>query len=271
MTQSRRLAISHIIGLSLLHIALFYYFPAQRFTWASIACGFFMYQIKILGITVGYHRLYTHRSFNAHPALKFVFALMGTMAGQGPISRWVNHHWEHHRHSDTHQDPHSPVSRSFFYAHLGWLFNPESFDDQKIRKQKLNLGKAIQFLDDHFTLCFLLQAPFLYYLGHITEGNGWTWVYTGFVAATVLSLHSTFLVNSLCHVLGKKDYVTTDESRNNLLVALLTNGEGWHNNHHAHPNSAIHGWNKGQLDISYLLIRFFEKLGLISNVKYPKL
>lgn len=271
MSKAKRLALGHIIGLSVIHIALIYYFPAQKFTFLSILLAFIMYQVKILGITLGYHRLYTHRSFTTNNTLKFIFALMGTLAGQGPISRWVNHHWEHHRYCEKDQDPHSPVVDSFWHAHVGWLTKPESFDDEKIRKQKLNLTAPVQFLDDHFNLVFLLQIPVFYFLGQVVENNGWTWVYMGFLVSTIFSLHSTFLVNSLCHVFGKKDYETRDESRNNLLVAILTNGEGWHNNHHAQPNSAIHGWNKGQLDITFLVIRTFEKLGYIENVKYPKL
>ena len=271
MSKAKRLALGHIIGLSVIHIALIYYFPTQKFTFLSILLAFIMYQVKILGITLGYHRLYTHRAFTTNDTLKFVFALMGTLAGQGPISRWVNHHWEHHRYCEKDKDPHSPVVDSFWHAHIGWLTKPESFDDEKIRKQKLNLTTSVQFLDDHFNLVFLLQIPIFYYLGHIIEDNGWGWVYMGFLVSTILSLHSTFLVNSLCHVFGKKDYDTGDESRNNLLVAILTNGEGWHNNHHAQPNSAVHGWNKGQLDITFIVIRFFEKLGYIENVKYPKL
>lgn len=261
MSKSKRLAITHMIGMGLMHIACVYYFPRIQFTLGAILCGLVMYQIKTFGITVGYHRFFTHKSFKTNRLLSFILAFMGTLAGQGPIKRWVTHHWLHHQKSDLPEDPHSPVQGGMFHAHLGWLFLEETFNDEKSQKYRFPMHPEIALLDRHFTFFFLLQIPVLYYFGGIN------WVYTGFLLSTIAGLHATFLVNSLCHRKGSRPNETADNSRNNLLVALLTNGEGWHNNHHYDQMSARHGNGPKQLDLSYLLIALLEKVNLVTDVK----
>lgn len=261
MNKSKRLALGHLIGLIIIHIGSLYAILNLNWNIETIAVLFITYQIKSLGITIGFHRLFTHRAFKANSFIQFMLALMGTLAGQGPLARWVHHHRDHHRYSDKEQDPHSPVQGNFYTAHLGWLLQPESFDDEKFKTSPLKLSATTQFLSDNFNIIFLLQIPLLYLMG------GKDYLLSGFFLSTLLSLHSTFLVNSLCHMIGSRPNKTNDQSRNNLFVALVTNGEGWHNNHHFRQNLARHGWEPYQLDISYQIIRVLEKLNGVWDVK----
>lgn len=261
MELKDRLALTYRLGITLIHVFAIYGLFQVSWTLELFILFIVTYQLKALGITVGFHRLFSHSAFKINRVGAFVLCLMGTFAGQGPLKRWVFHHRAHHRFSDKKGDPHSPHYNNFYYGHVGWLFNPDSFDDSIYGRDFLKLSPEVEFISNNSNKIFLLQWPLLYLIG----GADYVWV--GFVFSTVAVLQSTFLVNSLCHVRGSRPYETKDGSRNNWLVVFLTNGEGWHNNHHYRPSSAIQGFDKGQIDVSGSVITLLEKLGIAWDVK----
>ena len=258
------LTCTNTIGLILMHIGAVYTLITVEFSFELLFLFFVMYEVKIIGATIGLHRYFSHKSFNTGIFLETILALMATFAGQGPIKRWVYNHWTHHLHSDQKKDPHSPVYHNFFYGHVGWLFNPDNYDDTKYRKYNLQLSSGANFIANNFTPIFFMQVPLLYLLGGIN------YVLVGFVLSSVVSLQVMFLTGSVCHFFGTQPYNTGDNSRNNLFVSLLTNGEGWHNNHHYSPASAKHGHQSSEIDLSYTFIILLERIGLVWNIKNPK-
>ena len=217
-----------------------------------------MYVVTALGITVGYHRMLTHRSFAAHPVVRFVFLVLGSMALQGPPLDWASIHIEHHAHTDTDDDPHSPVA-GFFHAHLGWLVTHQQANPTVYGTWLLK-DRLVMAVSKTFVLWTVLGFVIPYLLG------GWTGVLWGGLVRIFLLNHVTWSVNSVCHTFGTRMFETNDQSRNHWLVGLLALGEGWHNNHHAFPRSAFHGLRWWQLDLSALLIRALERVGLAWKV-----
>jgi stearoyl-CoA desaturase (Delta-9 desaturase) len=229
--------------------------------WSDLALFFAFYLLTGLGITIGFHRLLTHRSFEVGPVLKATFVILGSMAVQGRAIDWAANHLKHHAHSDEEGDPHSPLE-GFFHAHVGWLFTAPPADRQRYAK-KLMDDPIIAFIDRTFLLwtALTLLIPFL--LG------GWTGLlWGGFVRIAVVN-HVTWAVNSICHSFGDRPFDIKDESRNNWLIGLLAFGEGWHHNHHAFPAMAYHGMTWRQFDLSAIIIRLLAKLKLARNVKMP--
>jgi stearoyl-CoA desaturase (delta-9 desaturase) len=231
----------------------------ERLTsWRDIAILAVMYVLAGLGITVGFHRMLTHRSFEAHPAARCVLLALGSMAGlSGPI-RWASIHIQHHAHSDEEGDPHTPL-KGLFHAHMGWFI--AGFED--------NLQTYGSWLHNDPLVCFF-ERTFWYWtaLGFIIPYllGGWTGVLWGGWVRVFLAHHVTFSVNSICHTFGQAPFETGDRSRNQWLVGLLAFGEGWHNNHHAFPRSAFHGLRWWQIDLSAYLIVGLERIGLAWNV-----
>ena len=217
-----------------------------------------MYVLTALGITVGYHRMLTHRSFAAHPVVRFLFLMFGAMALQGPPLDWASIHIEHHAHTDTDDDPHSPVD-GFFHAHLGWLLthrqaNPAVYGTWLLK------DRLVMAVSKTLVLWTVLGFVLPYLLG------GWTGVLWGGLVRIFLLNHVTWSVNSVCHTFGTRMFETNDQSRNHWLIGLLALGEGWHNNHHAFPRSAFHGLRWWQVDLSAILIRALERAGLAWQV-----
>jgi stearoyl-CoA desaturase (delta-9 desaturase) len=231
-----------------------------------------------LGITVGYHRLLTHRSFRTGPGMRALFSVLGSMALEGPPIEWVANHRKHHAFSDKVGDPHSPhvghgdgwraPFRGLWHAHLGWVFL-DGFASQRRYAPDLLADRVIRFVDRAFVLWVLLGLAIPFGLGYALTGTldgallGLLW--GGAVRILVLH-HVTFSINSLCHFFGAQDYVTGDESRNLAWLAPLSFGEAWHNNHHAFPTSAAHGLRRWQLDPSALVIGALASVGLASDV-----
>ena len=233
-----------------------------------------------LGVTVGFHRLLTHRSFETHKGVRFIFAALGSASIEGPVISWVADHRKHHAFSDQPGDPHSPhvdhgvgvrgALRGLLHAHVGWLF----LHDQRAAKTRyardLIEDPAIRFVDRTFVLWTALGLAVPFGLGvAITGGSIWGgltgMLWGGFIRVFVLH-HVTYSINSLCHFFGRRSYDTTDESRNLAWLAPLSFGEAWHNNHHAFPTSAVHGLRRLQFDPSALVIGMLERLGLAWNV-----
>ncbi|HWQ11466.1 MAG TPA: acyl-CoA desaturase, partial [Roseiflexaceae bacterium] len=227
-------------------------------SWQDIAILAGMFLFTSLGITVGYHRMLTHRSFEAHPVVRFLFLLGGSMAIQGPAVAWASIHIKHHANSDDEDDPHSPL-KSFFHGHVGWFLDGYRAEPEIYGKWLLK-DRMVMFMSRWFPLWVILSLLIPFLLG------GWTGLLWGGLVRIFLNHHITWSVNSVCHTFGKRMFETTDHSRNNWIVGLLALGEGWHNNHHAFPRSAFHGMRWYQFDLSSYIIWALERVGLVRNV-----
>jgi stearoyl-CoA desaturase (delta-9 desaturase) len=228
-------------------------------SWRDIAIMVGMYFFTALGITVGYHRMLTHRSFEAHPIIRFLFLMFGSMAMEGPALAWASVHIQHHANTDEEDDPHSPL-HGFLHAHLGWFVNGFKANPD-VYGRWLKKDKLVVFMSNTFLLWAVLTFVIPFLLG------GWTGLLWGGLVRVFLTTHVTWSVNSICHTFGKRMFETKDQSYNNWVVGLLAFGEGWHNNHHAFPRSAFHGMRWYQFDLSSYVIMAMEKLGWAWNVQ----
>ena len=225
--------------------------------WPDLALLATMYFLNTLGVTVGYHRMLTHRSFRPHPVVKFVMLVLGTMSVQGPALEWAATHIKHHAQADREGDPHSPLE-GFFHAHIGWFFS--GMADPHVYCRHLVKDRMVVFVSRTILLWVMLSLVIPFVIG------GWTGLlWAGFVRIFLLQ-HITWSVNSVCHMFGKREFETNDQSHNQWLVGLLAFGEGWHNNHHAFPRSAFHGLHWWQFDLSGYFIWALERLGLVHDV-----
>jgi len=247
--------------------------------WSDLVVLAVTYLLTGLGVTVGFHRLFTHRSFKAGAPLRALLAVLGSAAVEGPVIEWVANHRRHHRFSDRHGDPHSPhVERAsgwrgaftgLFHAHFGWLLDGSAIADEQRYAKDLLADPLVRFIDRTFVLWVLAGLAFPFGLGVALTGTiagGLTGLLWGGAVRMFCLHHSTFSINSLCHFFGRRRYATGDESRNLAWLALPTLGEAWHNNHHAFPTSARHGLRWWQLDPSAWLIAGLERAGLVWDV-----
>ena len=226
--------------------------------WTDIALLITFDVIAGLGVTVGYHRMLTHRSFQPHPIVKFIFLAFGSMAVEGPGLEWAATHIKHHAHSDREGDPHSPVE-GFWHAHLGWMFRINDADPN-VYCRNLVKDPMVVFMSKTFFLWVILSLAIPFAIG------GWTGLLWGGLVRIFFTHHITWSVNSVCHTFGKREFETRDRSRNEWVVGLLGFGEGWHNNHHAFPRSAFHGLHWWQFDLSGYVIWTLERVGLVHEV-----
>lgn len=245
-------------------------------SWTAFWIAFAMYVIRGMGVTVGYHRFFAHRSFKTSRIVQYFLGLAGTLSMQGGVLWWASHHRGHHKHSDLEGDLHSPVINSFFHSHMGWMWNKECFKPAKYKCHDLAKFPEIKFLNRAYAPILLLQAVLLYILGEILNAyfpglgtNGFQVLVWSVFISTVFLWHITFCINSICHVFGKKRYKFTDQSRNNWFVALFSFGEGWHNNHHMYGWSARNGFKWYEYDVSYYFIKVMSWLGIFWDVKLP--
>lgn len=255
------------------------------FNWVYMALLVGMTIATSLGVTVGFHRLFTHKSFTAPAWVRYALAAAGSMAVQGPVIWWCGEHRRHHQHSDTEHDPHSPhmghhgswgdgvlaTFRGAFHAHLGWILAAKTQDLTKYTKD-LSQDRVVMAASRQFVpwviVGFLLPAT----IGALVT---WSWMglllgfLWGGLVRVLLVHHLTWSVNSVCHLWGTQPFRSRDESRNNPIVGVLGFGEGWHNNHHAFPTSARHGLRWWELDVSYWVILGLQAMGLASKVRVP--
>jgi stearoyl-CoA desaturase (delta-9 desaturase) len=230
----------------------------QRYVnWTDIGLMLVFYLISGLGITVGFHRMLTHKSFETSKPVKMLFLIMGCMAFEGNPITWASTHIKHHAHSDQDDDPHSPLV-SLWHAHVGWIFNEVA--DPETYGSWLRKDPVVVWVDRTWWIWGLLGMAIPFAIG------GWSGLLWGGLVRMCLTHHITWSVNSICHTFGRRPYRTKDASRNNWLVGLLAFGEGWHNNHHAFPRSAFHGMEWWQFDLSSWLIRALEASKLVWNV-----
>ncbi len=226
--------------------------------WTDIILLLVMYSLVALGVTVGFHRMLTHRSFKPHPVIKLILLILGSMSVEGAALDWAATHIKHHAQADREGDPHSPVE-GFFHAHLGWLFKNRMADPHVYCRYLLK-DSIVVFVSRTFLLWFVLSLVIPFAIG------GWTGLLWGGLVRMFLTHHVTWSVNSVCHTFGKREFETNDRSRNEWVVGLLGFGEGWHNNHHAFPRSAFHGLHWWQFDLSGYVIWTLERVGLARDV-----
>ena len=232
-------------------------------TWQAVVICISLYWLRMFAIGAGYHRYFSHRAFSTSREFQFILAVAAQSTAQKSVLWWSSKHRNHHLHSDTEMDVHSPVRKGFFYSHVGWIFarRHDTTDFSKVAEwtrypelmwlHRFELAPAVALA----VLCFLAA--------------GWSGLVVGFFWSTVLVYHGTFCINSLAHVSGRKRYVTGDNSRNNWLLAIITMGEGWHNNHHAYQSSVRQGFRWWEFDPTYYLLRALSFLGIVWDLKTP--
>lgn len=261
-----------VLPFVLLHLAVF------AVLWVgvsgvAIVASLLMYAVRMFAITGFYHRYFSHRTFKTSRLLQFFFALLAASAAQrGPLW-WASHHRHHHRHSDGAADAHSP-RQGFWWSHLGWFLHSEHFAVRKELIRDFSHYPELRLLDRFDFLAPALAMLVLYGLGALLEAyrpelgaNGWQMLVWGFVVSTIVLYHATFTINSLAHRFGSRRYATRDDSRNNAWLALLTFGEGWHNNHHHFAGSARQGFYWWEIDLTWYGLKIMNWLGLIWDMK----
>ena len=246
------------VGIHFFALAVFF----VPVTFLAIELCIVLYFIRMMGITAGYHRDLSHLSYKSNRWIRFIFAFIGCSAMQkGPLW-WAAHHRRHHQHSDMEGDPHSPVKRGWFYAHIGWIFSGKQNENDLSNVKDLVKFSELRWLNKYHLLPGLCLSVICFLL------HEWSGVIWGFALSTVLLYHGTFLVNSVCHLFGKRRFNTSDESRDNAFVAIiLTLGEGWHNGHHARQARARHGVYWYELDFTYYLLWFLSLFGCVWDIK----
>lgn len=231
-------------------------------TGRAMVLAIVLYVVRVFFITAGYHRYFAHRSYRVGRVTQFVLAFGGLTAAQkGPLW-WAAHHRDHHRYADTERDPHSPT-RGFWWSHMGWILSGRYGATKHDRIEDFSRFPELRWLDrnDWVGPWALGVVSFLV--------AGWPGLVVGFFGSTVVLWHATFSVNSFAHVVGRRRYETPDTSRNSLVVALLTLGEGWHNNHHHHPTAARQGFRWWELDVSYYVLRLLRVIGVVRSIREP--
>ncbi len=229
----------------------------------DIAVCIGLYFLRMLALTTGYHRYFSHRTFKTTRAFQFLLALGGTLCVQKGVLWWAGHHRHHHRYSDESEDVHSPTVRGFWWSHMGWIVCSR-YDATPVENiRDFARYPELRWLNKHYLVPPVALAVALFFIG------GLPMLIWGFFISTTLLWHGTFTINSLSHVFGRQRYKTTDTSRNNWLLAVLTCGEGWHNNHHYHQNTANQGWFWWEWDPSYYLLKVLSWLGVVWDLRKP--
>lgn len=257
----------------LLHLLALLAFWVEFSPVAIVVC-LLSFWLRMFAITGFYHRYFAHKTFQTSRVVQFLFALIGNMSAQrGPLW-WAGHHRAHHKYSDTEKDLHSPEQRGFWWSHMGWFTCDASFATPKERIKDWLKFPELVWLDrfDSFAPFLLIGLMFVggqlaSWLFPSLETSGLQWVVWGFFVSTVLLSHATFTINSLGHVWGKKRFKTNDDSRNNGVLALITLGEGWHNNHHRWSASARQGFYWWEIDITYIILKLMSYVGLVWDIK----
>jgi stearoyl-CoA desaturase (delta-9 desaturase) len=248
--------------------------------WTDVIIAISMYYLTLLGVTVGFHRLFTHKSFKPNRRVKVALAIFGSMAVQGPLVRWVADHRKHHKFSDRDGDPHSPwkygnslggLTRGLFHAHMGWLFDEEQTPQRQYAPDLMKDPDLVR-ISRMFWLWTLVSLAIPPVIGGLVT---WSWqgaltaFFWGSLVRVALLHHVTWSINSICHAIGDRPFVSRDKSANVWWLAIPSGGESWHNLHHADPTCARHGVLRGQVDMSARLIWILEKLGWVHDVRWP--
>jgi len=243
-------------------------------SWVAVAVCLALYAVRMFSITGGYHRYFSHRSFQTSRIFQFLLGLLGCTAAQKGAIWWASHHRGHHNHSDTERDPHSPKVFGFYYAHIGWVLSKKNKHTETALVTDLTKFPELRLLGRLYMLPPIVLAVSTFYVGAWLEQafpnlqtSGPQMLVWGFFISTVLLYHGTFCINSLTHVIGKRRFNTPDDSRNHWLLALITFGEGWHNNHHRYQSSERQGMYWWEIDISHYVLVALSKLGLVWGLR----
>ncbi len=243
-------------------------------SWFAVGVALVLYALRMFAITGFYHRYFSHKAFRTSRTLQFLFGVLGASSVQrGPLW-WAAHHRQHHRASDTPADPHSPKHRGFWYSHMGWFLTRGAFRTDLDAVKDLAKFPELRLLDRFDILVPMLLAIALFALGSwletnapALETNGPQLLIWGFFISTVVLFHATVTINSFAHRFGRRRFATRDDSRNNWFLALLTFGEGWHNNHHHYPGSARQGFRWWEIDLTFYLLKVMSALRLVWDLK----
>jgi stearoyl-CoA desaturase (delta-9 desaturase) len=235
------------------------------FSWSGIALAVALYVARMFGVTAGYHRYFSHRSFETSRPFAFLLGVLAESSAQKGVIWWASHHRHHHKHSDTEEDVHSMKRRGFYWSHVGWILSRRWQGIAWDRVADLARRPELLWLERWHLVPPVALAAVLFLAGGV---HALVW---GFFVSTVMTWHGTFVINSLAHRVGRRRYETGDESRNSLVLALVALGEGWHNNHHHYQRSARQGFFWWEIDVTYHALRGLEILGLVWNVHRPPL
>jgi stearoyl-CoA desaturase (Delta-9 desaturase) len=229
----------------------------------AVALGIGLYWLRIFAIGAGYHRYFSHRAYETSRTFQFVLAALAQSTSQKSVLWWAANHRDHHLHSDTERDVHSPRQMGFVYSHVGWIFSRGQETMNVNRIADFAKYPELMWLHRYEQLPAFVLAVICFAIA------GWPGLIVGFFWSTVAVYHGTFCINSLAHLVGRRRYVTGDDSRNNWLLAIITMGEGWHNNHHAYQSSARQGFRWWEYDPTFYVLKLLERLGLVWNLKRP--
>ena len=234
-------------------------------SWGGVALALASYFVRMIVVTAAYHRYFSHRSFKTSRLFQFLLALGAQSAGQKGVIWWASHHRWHHRYSDTPRDVHSARLRGFWYSHVGWILKDEWTGTEEVLVKDLTRYPELRVLNwpgVEILPMALLGLAFLLVGGL----HAFVW---GFLVSSVLLYHGSFSINSLAHLIGRRRYATTDDSRNHWMLAVATAGEGWHNNHHHYPSSARQGFRWWEIDVTYYVLWLFARTGLVWDLRRP--
>ncbi len=221
------------------------------------------YYVRMFGVTAGLHRYFSHRAYKTSRSFQFALALLGTLSVQKGVLWWAANHRHHHKYSDQQEDIHSPTLHGLWWSHAGWILS-SAYENTKLAAIKdFAQFPELVWLNKYFLV------PQVGFFGVLFLTGGLPWLVWAGLIPTVLLWHGTFTINSLSHLFGKRRYLTTDTSRNNWLLALITCGEGWHNNHHYHQNTANQGWFWWEVDLSFYVLLLLSSVGLVSDLRRP--
>jgi stearoyl-CoA desaturase (delta-9 desaturase) len=235
------------------------------FSWKGVLLAVASYFVRMVLVTAAYHRYFSHRAFKTSRAFQFVLALGAQSSAQKGVLWWAGHHRHHHKYSDMPQDIHSVRRSGLWYSHVGWILSPDWDDTNHAMIGDLTKFRELRFLNHRAVnlLPAVALAAAFWWLGGV---SAFVW---GFLVSTVLLWHGSFSINSLSHLFGKRRYPTSDDSRNNWALALLTTGEGWHNNHHHYQSSANQGFRWWEIDVTFYVLRGLELVGLVWDLRRP--
>ena len=273
LPRPSRVRFIHVAPFLIIH-AVCLALPFVGVSWIAVGVAVALYWVRMFVITAFYHRYFSHRTFKTGRVVQAIAAVLGaTTAQRGPLW-WAAHHRHHHRHSDEEPDLHSPHQYGMLWSHFGW-FN----SDRGLKTNEKNIPDLLKYPELRFIEKYHMFGPFglagaMFALGWALEvyapalgTNGWQMLVWGFGVSTTVLYHCTFTINSLAHTWGKRRFKTTDDSRNNFFLALITMGEGWHNNHHYHPGTARQGFYWWEIDLTYYILWIMSKLGLVSDLR----
>ena len=272
-TQEDRVDWKRCVPFIVLHLGCFAVIWVG-FSWAAAVAAVLLYAVRMFAVTAFYHRYLSHRTYKTSRLVQFLFAVLGNSSCQrGPLW-WASVHRHHHLHSDEEVDVHSPRMHGFLWSHIGWITSARNFPTDYSRVRDLEKFPELVFLNRCDQLVPVLYGAMLWLVGWLMERyvpglgtNGAQMFVWGFFISTVVLLHATFFINSLAHVFGSKRFKTDDDSRNSLALALLTLGEGWHNNHHRYASAARQGFFWWEIDVSYYLLKVLSWTGLIWDLR----